>query len=64
LEEFFDFIDTQNNVFNNQYKKRKKYYKSLGAEMKIYDENLCIIKKARAKKVYKEEENKCTFILK
>ena len=58
-----DFIDTQNNVFNNQYKKRKRYYKSLGAEMKIYDENLCIIKKARAKKVCKEEENKCTFIL-
>jgi len=31
--------------------------------MKIYDENLCIIKKARDKKVCKEEENKCTFIL-
>ena len=58
-----DFIDTQNNVFNNQYKKRKRYYKSLGAKMKIYDENLCIIKKARSKKVCKEEENKCTFIL-
>jgi len=32
--------------------------------MKIYDENLCIIKKARAKKACNEEENKCTFILK
>ena len=57
-----DFIDNPF-VFMNQFKKRERYYTTLGAKIEYFDEEHVPISKKRKKNVVnnKEEETKCMF---
>jgi len=53
-----DFVDTQGNVFKNQSTKRIKYYKTLGANILIFDQSFNLIQKGTKRKpIIIEEES-------